>query len=269
MIKLFNKRIIIGGLPRSGSTLLRFFLDTNKEIISGPETAFFLIPLYQTQKKSDKLFLRIRDKLGIEQSIYLDAIGEKNSILAFDHLMSHYREITGNDKKRCWAEKTPRNVFHYHRLYNETDYDLKFISTIRNGLDVVTSEYPKTDPRYKKRRYWVSVQEYVDCMKAIFSFENRNHYLFSYEKFVKNPHTEGENLFEFIGLTFDPRAVDDFNKTSVMTRDLSKVTQPKLVNPITAQFVGGHTDPSHSERINEFRKNEEAVFFLKKSGYKI
>lgn len=264
---LFDKRIIVGGLPRSGSTLLRFILDASNEIISGPETAFFTRPLFETQNRKIKLYDNISEKLGVSKDTFFKSIMNTDSISAFDSLMDDYRKRSGHDNKRIWAEKTPNNIFHYYRLATESKDDIKFISTVRNGLDVVTSEYPKSDPRYKERRYWVSVQQYIDCMRSMYSFDSSNHYIFNYEEFCKNPVIEGERIFNFLGVQFDSKILREFNVQDSITRDMSKVIQPKLSAPISSEWIGRWKDIAHAEKIEEFRSSEEAMQYLEKSGY--
>ncbi|WP_139193183.1 sulfotransferase [Anaerobacillus alkalilacustris] len=48
----FKKRIIIGGLPRAGSTLLRCLLDSSKYIVCGHETYFFYKDAFRIKKTS-------------------------------------------------------------------------------------------------------------------------------------------------------------------------------------------------------------------------
>ncbi len=64
----FSKRIIVGGTPRSGSTMLRFILDTSESIIAEPETGFFLLPLSYQQLRVERISKRIADKLDISNN---------------------------------------------------------------------------------------------------------------------------------------------------------------------------------------------------------
>jgi hypothetical protein len=266
-LKFFQKRIIIGGLPRSGSTLLRFILDASDDIISGPETNFFLLPLSDTQLRLDRLALKLSNKLDINEDIIKSCImNQPSSIQAFDCIMCNYLDPL--DKNTiAWAEKTPRNCFHYHRLFEE-DRDLYFISTIRNGLDVITSEFEKDDKRYQQRRYWVSIQQYVDCMKAIYSFDKGNHLIINYEKLCRNPEATLEKIFNFIGINFSHNILKKINNFS-RTRDPKKVCQPKLVYPIQDTWIDRWKAPDHTDVVATFLSNKDAIYFFKKGGYSI
>ncbi|SFH81380.1 Sulfotransferase family protein [Tindallia magadiensis] len=260
---VFKKRIIIGGLPRSGSTLLRFLLDSSKDIIAGPETRFFLEPLYRhhlLEEKNSSTSQTLLNKLGIDKDKSIDIMhAAKHSIGAFDEIMREYAKAA-RVTKAAWAEKTPANCFHYHRLAAE-DNNLYFISTVRNGLDVITS---KRDEESKD--YWCSVQRYNDTMRSIYSCTHNRHFILRYEQLVEFPEATLRSLFDFLGLFFEDKILEEYNKES-MTRDLTKVNQPKLVNPIEKTWVNRYKDEKHKERVEEFLDNEEAVHWHTYSGY--
>ncbi|OEF96834.1 sulfotransferase family protein [Desulfuribacillus alkaliarsenatis] len=257
---MFEKRIIIGGLPRSGSTLLRFILDSSESVISGPETRFFLEPLYRHQMMVDKTAKVLHNKLNLEKDCMIGAINNAaNTFEAYDNIMLKYMELTG-DRKAAWAEKTPINSFHYHRLVAENN-EAYFISTVRNGLDVVTSIIEN-----KSNDYWCTVQRYIDCMRSIYSFNHPNHIILKYEDLVTKPEKALKTVFEFLDLPFSENIIDNFNKES-KTRDFSKVNQPKLKHSIQPTWVNRYKEPQHIAKVQEFINNEQAIYWFEKSGY--
>lgn len=262
---LFVRKIIVGGLPRSGSTLLRFILDSSDEIISGPETAFFTNPLSDILIKLDKIAYNLSQKLDMNKDEIVKCILNSSSLFnAFDCLMYKYMTMLSMHKN-SWAEKTPRNCYHYHRIFSESsNNNVFFISMVRNGLDVVTSVVDKKNSSNGK--YWVSIQRYVDTMKAIYSFENTRHIIFRYEDLCMAPEQTIKDLLLFLNVNFDKKMIYDFNKFSA-TRDLSKVNQPKIACPIQSTWINRWRDPVHSDIVSEFLRNEEAVYYLEKSGY--
>lgn len=259
-----NKLIIIGGLPRSGSTLLRFLLDSSETVLAGPETNFFRFPLWQTLDRLEKISARLSNKLDLDQSRVKRAfLKSSSSVEAFIQLMHLYAALNGS-KKTVYAEKSPYNCHSYHRLANEVD-DVYFISTVRNGLDVVTS---KIEDHPKRSGYWCSVQRYIDDCNAIFSFSHKRHMIWEYEASVTQPIEQAERLFEFIQEPFSDKYFLEMMQPS-KTRDPSKVNQPKLKQVISDQWVNRWQAPEHKEKVREFCANERALYWLERSGYEV
>lgn len=260
----YQKRIIIGGLPRSGSTLLRFLLDASSHIISGPETSFFTLPLHQQQMKIHRLVPKLSAKLGIpEGDLREEILAAKTSYQAYDGISDLLAKHAGVSKP-CWAEKSPRNCFSYHWL-NAENPEFYFISTIRHGLDVVTSvidNHPK-----RGNEYWCPVQGYVDTMLAVYSFNHPRHIIIKYEELVAKPERILRDLFRFLGLAYENHIVEAFNEDSV-TSDLNKVNQPKLSCPIKSDWVGRWKNDKHKSRVDEFMRHPKACYWLEYSGYK-
>jgi hypothetical protein len=264
------KKIIIGGLPRSGSTLLRFILDASDKIISGPETAFFTRPLSDTLLRINKLAPRIADKLDMDvKNVIYCVENSQSTVQAFDCLMTCYMDIS-EKKANAWAEKTPRNCFHYNRILSESENndDLFFISTIRNGLDCITSEFEKHDKRYLDKKYWVPVQQYIDCMRSIISFNCKKHYILKYEKLCNDPNKTILELSKFLHIEISEKCLHDFN-TETLTRNLQKVHQPKLIYKIQNTWINRWRSPEHSQVVDQFLSNKDAMHFFNKSGYRI
>lgn len=259
---MFEKRIIIGGLPRSGSTLLRFILDSSEEIISGPETRFFLEPLYRHQSVTDRTVRYMTEKLNLSAEVLSDAIHRASNIFeAYDYIMLKYMEYA-NEHKKSWAEKTPMNCFHYPRLALENE-EAYFISTVRNGLDVVTSKIESLS-----NDYWCPVLRYIESMRCIYGFEHPRHIIVKYEEMVTDPEGTLKRVFDFLGLAFNRRVLENFNKES-KTRDFSKVHQPKLVHGIQPTWVERYKLPEHAEKVKEFVENEQAMYWFRHSGYSL
>ncbi len=259
----YQKRIIVGGLPRSGSTLLRFLMDASSSIISGAETAFFTLPLHQQQAKISRLAPKLSDKLGIPaKDVKKIVLTAQTSYHAYDGISDLLAQYAGVEKP-CWAEKSPRNCFSYHRLVAENP-DFYFISTIRHGLDVVTSvidDHPK-----RGNEYWCSIQRYVDTMLAVYSFEHPRHIILKYEDLVTSPQDTARHLFEFLGLDFEEQVVENFNKPS-FTANLQSVHQPKLLGPIESDRVNRWKEKKYKTRVDEFMQHPKAVYWLNSSGY--
>ena len=258
----WKKRVVIGGLPRSGSTLLRFILDRVPNVIGGPETNFFRMPLWHSQVKAEAISKYISNKFEIEPSLICEAINTSNSsVEAFDKIISLYSDNNSVDSN-IWAEKSPNNCYSYHRLLAENP-DMYFISTIRHGLDVVTSKI-KAHPVNKD--YWCPVQRYIDDCNAIANFHHKNHFILKYEDLVISPEETAGKLFAFLEIDFQSQYLNDFNSES-STRDLTKVNQEKLRGPLSSRWVDRWRKPKHNKKVSEFMNNSLAIKWLEHFEY--
>jgi len=255
----FNKRVVIGGLPRSGSTLFRYILDASPFIVCAPETAFFLKPFADQKKRLNRVAKRVDRALDIGEDVIAEKIAcSVSSIEAYDKLMSLYCERNGLNKE-VWAEKTPRNCFSYEWL-QEDQSDIYFVSMIRDGRDVITSKLPGRDD------YHCSIERYIETLGAVYGFCSKNHLIVKYEDLVKSPHEIMCRVFDFFGLHFPMTVLAEYPIPSA-TRDPAKVNQPKVTHGISQQWVGRWQAPEHTERVDMFMGNPRAVEWLRRSGY--
>lgn len=259
---MFNRRIIIGGLPRSGTTLFRYVLDASDRIISGPETGFFRRPFVEQRKRLRAVARRVNRALDLGEDVIADIIaGSSTSIDCFDALMRAYANRAGTPHKNTWAEKTPRNCLSYRWLADEC-HTLHFVSLIRDGRDVVTSVL---DGRIE---YHVEIERYVESLEAVFGFDHPQHQIVRYEDMVLRPEETFRRVFELLDLPFTTMALQRYRKVS-LTRDPRKVIQPKATGEISAQWIGRWRQPEHRERIKEFLADKRAMRWLGHSGYSV
>lgn len=255
---MFQKRIIVGGVPRSGTTLLRYILDASPRIIAGPETGFFRQPLAVQQNRVVRVARRLDRTLGIGEAHVANIIKHgRSSIACFDEMMLAYRQRAEMVEKDIWAEKTPWNCVSYHWLARE-DAQLHFISLVRDGRDVVTS---KLDGEY-----YISVQTYVDTLRLVLTFDHPRHLVVRYEDMVADAAGCFRRVFEFLDIPFAPEALERYREPSV-TRDATKVRQPKVQRAISTEWVERWRAPEHKERVQSLLDRVEAVELLRVSGY--
>jgi len=122
--------IIIGGSPRSGTTLLRLVVDSHPNIACGPEMK--IIPaICQTFVDHDRVYgSHLQEQFHIRRETHAGIFGDHiNSIL------EDYRSRTG---KRRVAEKTPENIFYFEQLA-EIMPASPLIHLIRDGREVILS----------------------------------------------------------------------------------------------------------------------------------
>lgn len=253
------KRIIIGGLPRSGSTLLRWILDATDQVISGPETGIFAQP-YTDQRRVDPAWInKLSNALGFSIPEVQSVLKREHvAINAYDAFMELYCTKVGVEKS-IWAEKTPNNCFHYQELA-ERSPELYFISTIRDGRDVVTSKVAG------RSSYYVNNDRYISCSAAVCDFVHPRHTILRYEALVSRPEECVAELCDFLGIRFDRNILHRYREQTA-TRDLSKVAQPKLSEPISESWVQRWKQPEHASRVRDFVNYPGILDMLLRTGY--
>ena len=195
--------IVIGGTPRSGTTLIRRTLDRHPAICCGPESSIFLPGAIRTGPVAAGFELpegELREMLA----------GSPSQGAFIDAFATRYRSARG---RRRWAEKTPLNVRHVPWIL-ERFPEARFIHVVRDGRDVVCSMRQHPDRRWVDGA-WVKVhrpltleqyaERWVADTEAGVSHRADPRYLeVRYEDLVQDPSGVLGQLLSDLGETFDP-----------------------------------------------------------------
>ena len=161
---------------RSGSTLLRYIIDTHPDICSPGELRLGALC---------EMLMNVADCLSLGQIAHSSsAEGRTQRVYAevnrvVSEWMSAYAQSKG---KRFWCEKSPNNLSHLATLQNVFP-DARYICLHRNCMDVVQSSLEKTRTGYYvNHRYYakndnevcVHVDAWVDNTSKLLAFERRN-----------------------------------------------------------------------------------------------
>ncbi len=128
---------MVGGAPRSGTTLIRRTLDRHPDICCGPESSIFLpgsiaVGPVAAGFKLPPDEVRRMFEASPSQGAFIDAFATR------------YRESRGRAR---WAEKTPLNVRHVGWIL-ERFPESRFVHVLRDGRDVVCSMREHPDRRW-------------------------------------------------------------------------------------------------------------------------
>ena len=128
--------IVVGGSPRSGTTLVRRILDRHPSICCGPEMNLFVPAQFQF------------DALSALSGISADELrtifeASPSQAAMIDAFANRYRTLRGKPR---WAEKTPLNVLHFDWVMEHFP-DVRLVHMIRDGRDVVCSAVEHPDRR--------------------------------------------------------------------------------------------------------------------------
>lgn len=195
--------IFIIGVYRSGTTLLRYIIDSHKNIACPPESDFISVLSLLTENK--KYSLRFNN-MGYDENHVLIKLREFCNYFFYNYARSH--------NKNRWADKSPLYVDHLDFLVKLFP-DAQFIIIYRHGFDqsdsftrggtLIRDQFKKylkkdEDLRIGAIRYW---KEKVD--KLIRFEENNKDICFSikYEELCKQPEKHLRSMFRFIKEEWD------------------------------------------------------------------
>ena len=120
--------VVIGGSPRSGTTLLRSILGRHPAIASLPETTVFL---HRVSSPKD-----IAAQTGLPAGEI--AAWQRQSRSQMEFIERFHDRVLDRSGKRVWAEKTPWNVMRFGFVRRRFPH-AKLVHIVRDGRDVVCS----------------------------------------------------------------------------------------------------------------------------------
>jgi hypothetical protein len=205
----------IVGCPRSGTTLLRWMLDSHSEIAVTPETHF------------GANYVRNRDRFGVEgepsaRSALLDDFCRSAGFreMAIDE--SRFRARAQSDPTDPWlplrvamqdfgrrrksvivGEKTPSHAVHIEAL-SEAFPDARFLILRRDPRAVVASWHRTTWSKRTSTEVSEKWRRYSQAMRRACRSLPHRCLEIRYEELVSDPTAELKTICAFLGTTFDP-----------------------------------------------------------------
>lgn len=131
------RHVVMGGAPRSGTTLLRTLLDRHPELCSGPETKLFVPAAFNLAWLARAYELPLPELEAMvdaapSQGAFVDAFAGR---------------VTTAAGKARWAEKTPQNIRHLEWILGRFPA-ASVVHIIRDARDVVCSMREHPDWRW-------------------------------------------------------------------------------------------------------------------------
>jgi protein-tyrosine sulfotransferase len=190
--------VVVGGAPRSGTTLLRTLLGRHPMIASGPETTVFLRRISSPQD--------IGQRLGWNPALI--ATWQRESRSQVEFIERFQRAILEQSGKAIWVEKTPRNAGRF-RFVRRNFPHAKLVHIVRDGRDVVCSlrrtPFAKLD--HAPAESVVAAQrcavQWRASVRAALRFRrDPGYYELRYEDLVRDPEKTLRALIDFLGLAW-------------------------------------------------------------------
>ncbi|MEC4813582.1 MAG: sulfotransferase [Scytonema sp. PMC 1069.18] len=190
---------------RSGSSLLRYILDTHVDIASPGEL--------NTGKVCQDLYHFVASTVGAASDI-ADVAEKNHMVLAeirqiMSGLLNRYAAVKN---KSIWCEKTPSNLDYIDTL-KAVFPDAKYICLYRHAMDTVHSLIEIAPQAERNSQDTVSkmVNHWINQTKKLLIYERDNSaqcFRIKYESIVTNPTETLEPLFTFLGVAWDISLLD-------------------------------------------------------------
>lgn len=218
--------LVVGGCPRSGTTLTQALLGAHPEVDAGPESTVFLRRITRPAE--------IDRRFGFADGFVEQLQRESRSQAEFVDLFQ--RACLARSGRSVWAEKTPWNVLRLDFIWAHFP-KARFIHVVRDGRDVLCSLRRKTAVKVGTVDRWslkgvrACADYWAEHVAAGLRRRGDARYLeVLYRDLVREPEATLRRILQFAGLDWDPAILD----SQGMRAALSRV---------------GHADPLHADRL--------------------
>jgi hypothetical protein len=203
--------IVILGMPRSGTTLLRRLLDAHPAICGPPETNVLSAAARFLREEAFAGGISI----GVLSGLSFAGIAEQVVVARLRELVFGFLlDICQQRGKKRWVEKTAFNIFHLDQIERLCSGSCRFLCLVRHPLDVVCSLKELTDkmetyvaelhpyirqypaPLEAFAHAWVEMQA---RLRRFVSDHANDCLMLRYEDLVHNPAEELQRVFDFLG----------------------------------------------------------------------
>jgi hypothetical protein len=216
--------VVIGGAPRSGTTLLLSVLSCHPALYAIPEETSLLCPE------------------GIPD------VCPPPDLAGLELLLAH-SDIPATARR--WVEKTPRNATCFAVIHHYLP-DAALIHLVRDGRDVATSCHPN-----HPQHYWDSPAQWVDEVSAGLAYPGA--LLVHYEHLVSDYRATVGAVLDHIGEDWHPN-LDDYPRHATVTA--SGNWHGGAAVPVHTAGVGRWALDEHRDRVEQFHQTPGADALL-------
>ncbi len=186
-----NRPIFILGVPRSGTTLLSFILDSHPNIAIGRETLVMQsIHHFVGDWAKDRDVLVYKDwylRYGVSR--------DQLTVYVRNFLNNFFDDYASQQGKKRWGDKTPRHTYYCNLIY-EIFPNAQFIHIVRDPRAVCYSRKLWNDPVEGIAREWEEQNESVKLFGE--RVGEKQYRRITYEDLVQNPKPTIVELLSFL-----------------------------------------------------------------------
>ena len=203
---LAHRLVLVGGCPRSGTTLLQNMLDSHPEVLGGPE----FLHLVDVINLRSKLLTSV-GKGWIDLFCTAQEVDEQMRLLVYNFLLP----LADKHDRRLLSEKSPENVLVLAELV-ELFPEAKFVYIVRDPRAIIASlleagrrarakgEVPAPFAANVEEAIRYTLRCFKAGDKALTAAPDKIHVVF-YEELVKAPELQAQKLCEFLELPWAPQ----------------------------------------------------------------
>lgn len=251
--------IFIGGMFKSGTTLLRAMLGQHSAIASGLETYWFDWDWAARDSENMRMMIgrlaHFFDMSAAEVTAMAMASASAEKFL--DTLLS---EVARRERKRRWAEKTPGNIANADRIWAAWP-DAQMVHIIRDPRDVFASlvEAKKWDSADEFADRWISTIGRGQRLLATINPSAQSYLSIRYETLIAAPEATMRRVIDFLGEAWEEGVAqfsgrpEDFDKVLEATGKAS-TTLERLKTPLSGERVGIWPQVLSDKQLNEIQR---------------
>lgn len=231
--------IFIGGLMKSGTTLLRALIANHSHIFGGLETHWFALDFQENYRDPEsapvKRLFGFFD-IPLEQHRVLIE-GTADGTDFFGRFMDFAAERAG---KQRWVEKTPGNVLHLGSIFARFP-GARFLHMIRDPRDIYASW--KKNNKYSLDIFIEQTQGIEGCLSTYLGGGDASYKEIRYEDLVRDPETVMRMVMAFLeepwedAVAINDKGREEYDRVLEMTGK-SSATLESLSKPIFTDSMG-------------------------------
>lgn len=235
--------IIIGGYPRSGTTLLEVLMEQHPKIANPKREVNIFEDIKTKEILKEGFEFEVHEISGFKKF-------KKNTVEYSDKILRYYLK---KKKAKKILLKQPKHIFLIEEIFKHFP-DSKFIHIVRDGRDATMSQRYYLLPKGKKEwPYDWCCRQWVVCINKGEKFRKNEGYIeIKYENLLKEPYKVMKKIFEFLDLNPVPKKrLLNFYKNIKNER---YPTHPNLRSPINKNIKGKGLKKMSSEDKKIFKK---------------
>jgi hypothetical protein len=229
---------IVVGSPRSGTTLLRFMLDSHPELAIPPETGFLRLgpKLRGTGEHAREKFFRavvnypkdapVWPDFEIPEEEFRDALARIEPFTVAEGFRAFYKLYAARFGKPRWGDKTPHYCFELETIRRVLP-EARFVHIIRDGRDAALSLRGMWfSPGWRietQALYWLK------CVRAArrAGLGRPDYAEVRFEDLVLDPRASLRRVCAHVELTFDERMLSYYTRAPERLLEHKERTRPE------------------------------------------
>ncbi|WP_263831547.1 sulfotransferase family protein [Salinibacter sp.] len=223
-----QKRLFLVGCSRSGTTLLQSLIAAHPDVVSFPESHFF-VRLHSTRCWMNEIGLASRKAREVMEA-YFQKIGawktyqtHSSPIMVRPQSLSKtfvrtFDDLTQERGGRYWLEKTPRHVRYLPEIGDRVP-NYHIIHLLRHGEATIASLYNAQNTYPEKWGGTATIEECCrrwehDVTISLRYYGKKNHTLVTYDDLVNKTKYTLRKIVSNIEMRYDSSMVENYGKVS-------------------------------------------------------